>query len=212
MALDITDDDVYAGLVGFFRLIVPTAPWTYDGKTYPAVPILRGQQNRVPMPDIPFVLMTTVGTPRRIGTNKDSTEAVIVDGALVGFTAAVGADFEYAVQADFYSPQAEAWAMAAELLWRDAIGFAAMPPGMKPLYSEDRRQVPLVGAENQWVQRWTMTLYLDYQPTWTQPCEAATAITVIPWPTDVFIPSSGIMAAGVASPPAGSDAPLVGNA
>ena len=188
MPLDLTDDDVYAGLVGFIELIVPQAPWAYDGNEYPAVPILRGQLNRVPMPAVPCVIVTSLGAPRRIGTNTDSTEAVIVDGELVGFTAAVEADFEYAIQADFYSPQAESWAMAAELLWRDAIGFAVMPAGMKPLYSEDRRQLPLIGAENQWVQRWTMTLYLDYAPTWTQPTEAATAITVIPIPTDVLFP------------------------
>jgi len=188
MPLDITDDDVYAGLTGFLQLVVPQAPWTYAGTTYPAVPILRGQQNRVPMPSIPFVLMTTLGAPRRVGTNADSTEAVIVDSVLIGFTAAARADFEYAVQADFYSPLAEAWSMAVELLWRDTIGIAAMPPGMKPLYSEDRRQLPLIGGEDQWVQRWTMTLYLDYQPTWTQPTEAATAITVIPEPIDVFYP------------------------
>ena len=92
MALDITDADVYAGVYGFLRLIVPNAPWTCGAKTYPAAPILRGQQNRVPMPDVPCVLMTTVGTPHRIGTNTDSVEAVIVDGELVGFTAAVEAE------------------------------------------------------------------------------------------------------------------------
>jgi hypothetical protein len=164
------------------------------------------------MPPHPFVLMTTVGTPRRIGTNADSTEAVIVDGELAGFTAAVEADFEYAVQADFYSPVAESWAMAAELLWRDNIGFAAMPPGMKPLYSEDRRQLPLIGAEHQWVERWTMTLYLDYQPTWTQPTQAARAIKVIPWPVDVLGIPPGLQVAGDPSPPAGSDAPPAGSA
>ena len=188
MSLDLTDADVYAGLAGFIQLIVPQAPWTYGGVTYPAVPILRGQQNRVPMPAVPFVLMTTLGTPRRIGTNADSTEAVVVDDVLTGFTAAVEADFEYAVQVDFYSPTAESWATAAELLWRDNIGYAAMPAGMKPLYSEGRQQLPLIGGEDQWVQRWTMTLYLDYRPMWTQTTQAATAIAVVPIPTDVLFP------------------------
>lgn len=100
--------------------------------------------------------------------------------------------------------------MATELLWRDAIGFAAMPEGMKPLYSEGRQQLPLVGAEHQWIQRWTMTLYLDYQPTWTQPTEAATAITVIPWPIGVEIISPAYFTAGAVSPPAGADGPSAG--
>jgi hypothetical protein len=63
----------------------------------------------------------------------------------------------------------------------------AMPAGAKPLYTEDGpRQAPLVGGENQWIARWTMTLVLDYQPTWTQPTEAATTVTVTPEPIDVF--------------------------
>jgi hypothetical protein len=176
--LDLTDSDVYNALVAFVTTLVP-------GGT----PIVRGQQNRVPMPAVPCVVLTTIGVPNRIGTNADNTEAVIVDSELVGFTAAVEADFEYAVQADFYSPDAESWAMAAELLWRDKIAWYGMPDGIKPLYSEGRQQLPLVGAENQWIQRWTMTLVLDYQPTWTQPTQAATAATVVPEPIDVFFPA-----------------------
>lgn len=179
MPLDITDSDVYDGLIGFFQLIVPSG-----------TPIQIGQQNRVPEPNVNCVIMTTLGTPKRIGTNTDSTEAVFdAEGALTGFVAAVTTDYEYRVQADFYSPFAQSWATAAEQLWRDAIGFEVMPDGMKPLYSEDMRQLPIVGAENQWIQRWTMTLVLDYQPTWQQPTQAATGVTVVPEPIDVFFPA-----------------------
>lgn len=178
MPLSLTDNDIYDALIGFFELIVPSG-----------TPILRGQQNRVPQPNVDYVLMTTLGAPRRIGTNADSTEAVFdADGNITGFVAAVTTDYEYRVQADFYSSLAESWAIAAEQLWRDTIGWTAMPAGMKPLYTEDARQLPLIGAENQWIQRWTMTLVLDYQPTWMQPTEAATAVTVIPEPIDVFLP------------------------
>jgi hypothetical protein len=181
MALNLTDSDVYNALVAFVGTIVPSG-----------TPVIRGQQNRVPLPNVDCVVLTTLGAPRRIGTNADSTEAVLVDDEITGFTAEVEADFEYSVQADFYSTaNAESWAMAAELLWRDKIAWYAMPDGVKPLYSDGRQQVPLVpGAENQWEQRWTMTLVLDYQPTWTQPTQAATSATVIPEPIDVFYPPS----------------------
>lgn len=177
MALNITDNDVYTALCGFVSLVIPAG-----------TPIQRGQINRVPMPSVPCVILTTIGAPRRIGTNADSTEAVIVSDEITGFTAVVEADFEYSVQADFYSPEAESWAMSAELLWRDKIAWSSMPAGIKPLYSEGRQQLPIVGAENQWIQRWSMTLVLDYQPTWTQPTQAATTATVIPEPIDVFYP------------------------
>jgi hypothetical protein len=177
MALDITDNDIYNALCAFIILCVPEG-----------TPIQRGQLNQVPEPNVDCVILTTIGAPRRIGTNLDTTEAVIVDGVLQGFTAAVEADFEYEVQADFYSENAESWSMAAELLWRDKIGYNQMPDGMKPLYSEGRRQLPFVSAEKQWVQRWMLSLFLDYQPIWTQPTQAATAITVIPEPIDVFYP------------------------
>jgi hypothetical protein len=177
--LDITDSDVYDALCSFVSMIVPEG-----------TPIQRGQINGVPMPSVDCVILTTIGAPDRIGTNLDTTEAVIVDGVIVGFTAAVEADFKYSVQADFYSQYAESWAMSAELLWRDKIGYAAMPAGIKPLYSEGRQQLPIIGAENQWIQRWTMNLFLDYQPTWTQPTQAALTANVIPEPIDVFFPST----------------------
>lgn len=179
MALDINDTAIYTAVKAFAALVVPAN-----------TPIQRGQQNRVPMPSVPCVVLTTLGTPKRIGTNLEATEAVLVNGVITGFTAAVTADYEYRVQADFYSPDAESWAMAAEMLWRGTIGFNAMPAGMKPLYSEDRRQAPIIAAENQWIQRWTMTLVLDYQPTWTQPTEAATSLTITPEPIEVFYPPS----------------------
>lgn len=178
MPLDITDSDVYAALKSFLALAVPAG-----------TQILQGQQNEIPMPSTDFVLMTTIGAPKRIGTNVDSTEAVIdTQGNYLGFTAAVTADYEYRVQADFYGASAESWAMAAELLWRDGIAFDSMPANIKPLYTEDMRQAPIVAAENQWIQRWTMTLVLDYRPTWTQPTQAATSIVVVPEPIDVYLP------------------------
>lgn len=185
MALDINDTAVYTAVKAFAGLIVPAN-----------TPVLRGQQNRIPMPSVPCVILTTLGAPNRIGTNTENTEAVLSNGVITGFTAAVTADFEYRVQADFYSPDAETWAMSAEMLWRGTIGFTAMPAGMKPLYSEDRRQAPIIAAENQWIQRWVLTLVLDYQPTWTQPTEAATSLTVVPEPIEVFFTPSWSAASG----------------
>jgi hypothetical protein len=191
MGLDITDNDVYNALVAFIKLVVPAG-----------TPIARGQQNRVPMPTVPFVLLTTMGAPQRLSTNvnettygpwtADSTD-VTADASITTdsyvMTASVAADYVYRVQADFYSPIAESWAVAAELLWRDNIGISAMPPGAKPLYTEDGpRQAPIITAENQWGARWTMTLVLDYRPTWTQQTEAATTVTVTPEPVGVFFP------------------------
>jgi hypothetical protein len=189
--LDITDDDVYNALAAFVGMIIP-------GGT----DIERGQLNQVSMPSGPCVILTTVGVPDRIGTNEELTESIdwsADDNAPVdsgnlpaggsGFAVYVTSDFKYSVQADFYSPDAESWAMSAELLWRSKIAWNAMPPGIKPLYSEGRMQIPLVGGEQQWIQRWTMTLVLDYQPTWSQATQAATTATVVPEPIDVFFPA-----------------------
>ncbi len=174
--LNVDDDDIYAGVAGFVRVCVPQG-----------VTIQRGQQNRVPMPSGPCVILTTLGAPERFGTNEDEILVVAEDfDNATGFVATETADFAYQVQADFYGPSAESWAMAAEILWRGKLAWYNMPAHMKPLYSEGRMQLPLVGAENQWIQRWTMTLTLDYQPTWAQATQAATTATVIPVPTDVF--------------------------
>ena len=169
MPLDITDSDVYAALTGFFGLIVPAG-----------TPILRGQQNRVPMPSGDFVLMTALGA-ERIGTNADGT--AFSGGA---YTASVSSDYRYRVQADFYgSANAEAWGTAAELLWRDGIAWDSMPSNIKPLYSDGLQQMPIIGAEDQWIRRWTLTLVLDYRPTWTQPTQTAGSLTVDLVPIEV---------------------------
>jgi hypothetical protein len=166
--INISDNDVYNALCAFVNLIVP-----------PGTPILRGQTNRVPMPSVDCVILTTIGAPDRIGTNFDQvfpTETLIT------------ADFTYSVQVDFYSLYAASWAMSGELLWRDKAAWYVMPAGIKPLYSEGRMQLPLVGAENQWIQRWTLTLVLDYQPTLTLETDSCNTATVIPEPIDVFYP------------------------
>lgn len=167
--LNIADSDVYKGLCAFINLIVPVG-----------TPIDQGQQNRVPMPSVDCVILTTIGAPTRIGTNYDQVEPA---------ETLITADFEYVVQADFYSQYAESWAMSAELLWRDKNAWYGVPAGMKPLYSEGRMQLPLLGGENQWINRWTLTLVLDYKPTLTLATESADTATVIPEPIDVFFPA-----------------------
>lgn len=169
MALDITDTDAYTAVKAFCALVVPAGTL-----------ILQGQQNGIAMPSTNFVLLTTIDS-ERIGTNTDGL--VFVNG---GFTASVSADYRYSIQADFYSPDAESWATSAELLWRDGIAWDSMPSNIKPLYSDKPRQLPIIGGEDQWIQRWTMTLVLDYRPTWTQPTDAATSLTVTPEPIEVY--------------------------
>ena len=179
MALDITDTDVYTAVAAFLQLVVGAG-----------VEILQGQQNRIAPPLAPFVLMTALGA-ERIGTNTDGTAPVLTGGVVTGFTASVAADYRYRVQVDFYgAADAEAWATAAELLWRDGIGFDSMPSNIKPIYSERLDQNPLLDAERQWRRRWCLMLVLDYRPTWTQPTEAATGVTVGVEPIEVFYPDT----------------------
>ncbi len=95
------------------------------------------------------------------------------------------------MQADFYgSAEAESWAAAAELLWRDGIAFDSMPSNIKPLYSERLDQAPIIGGEDQWIRRWCLMLVLDYRPTWTQPTETAVGVTVGVEPIEVFYPDT----------------------
>jgi hypothetical protein len=202
MALDISDNDVYAAVADILKMVLPTG-----------TPIIRGQQNRVAMPNVSCAVMTTVGAPRRVGTNVDALIETnqgwtvdsnvlansndTVDSGEVTFEALVTADFEYSLQVDFYSaetnpptnPLSESWAMATELLWRDKIAWYAMPKGIKPLYSEDRRQLPIIGGENQWVSRWAITLVLDYQPTLILSTDAALNVDVVGVPVRVYFSS-----------------------
>lgn len=132
--------------------------------------IVRGQQNRVPMPPDPCVVLTELidsdlETPT--GTNNGATQQL----SLV-------TPSRKDIQIDFYGPSAGDQCKAVKTIYRSPYASSQFPAGIQPLYCSDGIQSPLQTAEKQWEQRWTLTASLQYNPSVIVPQQSATSLAM----------------------------------
>lgn len=138
--------------MAFLTSIVPTN-----------TPILRGPVNRVSLPKVPAVIFTYL-FQFRLRTNLH-TDVDPFPSPGDGVITEQGTQVQ--VQMDFYGPQSNEWALAAEMLWRDEYGCNMLSPEAVPLYTDDARMVPLVTGEEQYLERYTVTAMLQWNPVTT---------------------------------------------
>ena len=140
-------------------------PFLPDG-----TPITRAQVNRVAPPNSPFVelreiLQVDLETPTSIN-NTDNQQAQILTPTRID------------IQVDFYGPSAGDWCKAIKAVMRSQYAPAQFPDGIKPLYSSDGQQAPLITGEQQYENRWILTCSLQYNPDVFVPQQSATALAV----------------------------------
>lgn len=63
---------------------------------------------------------------------------------------------EVRVQIDCYGPSACDWANILSATLRDPYGCTALAPTLTPLYADDARMMPLIDAEQQYEERWSL--------------------------------------------------------
>lgn len=152
----ITIDDVIDALADLLEPFCPDAE------------IVRGQVNRVAQPRNPCVILTEMGlTDLQVpsSTTAPGDEESTLSGPQ-----------RIMVQVDFYGPLAGEWCSAAKQALRSSYGFDAMPTDIKPLYTDDGRQAPLISGEQQYETRWILSALLQYNPVVTVPQQTATAL------------------------------------
>jgi hypothetical protein len=136
----------------------------------PDAQIVRGQTNRAPQPRNPCVILTEIGlTDLQVPsafTDPSDQETVLAGPQRI------------TVQIDFYGALAGEWCSTAKQVLRSAYGFENMPIDIKPLYTDDGRQAPLVSGEQQYETRWILTAALQYNPVATVPQPTATALQI----------------------------------
>lgn len=158
-----TLDQVAVKLVSFLASIVPTG-----------TPVIRGPVNRVTLPKDPCVVFTYL-FQTRLRTNLHTDDDPF---PTPGGTTTTEQGTKVHVQMDFYGPQSNEWAVAAEMLWRDEYGCNMLSPDAVPLYSDDARMVPLVTGEEQYLERYTLTVMLQWNPVTVTPQQFADALDV----------------------------------
>jgi len=165
----ITVDQVIDALADFLAPFVPAAQ------------IVRAQVNRVPMPSNPGIVLTELN---QVDLSVPDTEYQPDDS-----TATIKGPTRIDVQIDFYGKQASEFCKTVKTAFRSHWGFSHFPANIKPLYTSDGIQAPLVTGEQQYERRWTLTVSLQYNPIVTVPQDFA----------DVLVPNK-ILPADVVAP------------
>ncbi len=171
----ITVDQVIDALADFLAPFVPAAQ------------IVRAQVNRVPMPSNPGIVLTEL---LQVDLSVPATEyQPPVDPIPAIGTATIYGPSRIDVQIDFYGAQAGEFCKTVKTAFRSHWGFEHFPANIKPLYTSDGIQAPLVTGEQQYESRWTLTASMQYNPIVTVPQDFA----------DVLVPSK-ILPADVVAP------------
>jgi hypothetical protein len=156
-------DDVYAALVAFILGIIPLD----------AAHVVKGNQNRVATPTGPFAILNII-SQKRLRTNVDTWDASIPDPA--GMVREQGVKLE--MQVDLYGPDSGDWAAIFSTMFRDDYACIALEPNCQPLHADDPVRAPLVTGEQQYLDRWIVRAYIQYNPTVSTIDQFADTVTI----------------------------------
>lgn len=134
----------------------------------PGGEIIRAQVNRTPMPSNPCVVLTEL-----LGVDLS---VPYVDPTITNETATIKGPGRIDVQIDFYGALAGSYCKAVQAAFRTQWGFEQFPANIRPLYTSDGVQSPLLTGEQQYESRWTLTASMQYNPTVTVPQQSANAL------------------------------------
>jgi len=162
----ITVDNVIDALADFLQPFV-------DGAD-----IIRAQVNRVSMPSLPCVVLTELF---HVDLSIPSQNYDVLNDE-VDLSASNRID----IQVDFYGESAGDYCRSVETAFRTMWGFDAFPAGIKPLYTSDGIQSPLISGEQQYVSRWTLTVSMQYNPIVSAPQQFADELAATTIAADVL--------------------------
>lgn len=143
---DFTVDDVIDALIGYIEPIAGTCE--------------QAQANRVPMSKGQFCILTPLRFTRLSTTRDVSQDTGDPSTSEMGYTEVRQAD----IQVDIYGQGAGDRAIALETTFASSYGYdriKSIEPRLAPLYSSPAIQAPMIDAESQWQERYTLTLSLQ---------------------------------------------------
>lgn len=148
--ISITDADIFTALRSFILACIPAG-----------LEVVRGQDNGVPMPIGNFCAMTPKSNSRLEWNVATYTDPVTT----IGTTNSMSPS-EMAIQLDFYGPSSAQNCKIVESLTRSDFALSQFTnANIKPLFTSEPMQIPLITGEQQYEQRWKMDFHLQYNPT-----------------------------------------------
>lgn len=148
----VTVDQVIDALAAFLTPIVPGD-------------IVRAQVNRVALPAAPCAVLTEI--------MQVDLSIPVSDYQPLADTATISGPTRIDIQIDFYGSQAGEFCKITKSAFMTQWGYSQFPDNIKPLYTSDGIQAPLITGEKQYESRWTLTASLQYNPTVTVPQQFA---------------------------------------
>lgn len=165
--ISITEEQLFTALRDFIVSLVD-----------PNLPVIRGQQNRVPTPEGDFVAMSPLFS-QGLATTVQTYQQPVAP-ATVG-TQTNQQSKQWTAQIDCYGESANDTAALLSAMARTpyaADRFAAGGLGIQPLYASEPRQLAFVTGESEYQERWTFELSLQYNPQVIVTQEFADTVTV----------------------------------
>lgn len=175
--------DVMASIRTFISAVLPVPEGTQ------LIEVIQGLDNRVPMPQNPFVAMTYLNQRRLSWNRKRYTDTVDTQAVRIVMHTSVN------IQLDCYGVLAGEWAAMLATLFFDETAFDALKTLGKfcePLYISDPVLMPFVNAEAQWQPRWRLDLTVQVNFVTTQLQQFADKADVGLVDVDVVFPVSDI--------------------
>lgn len=166
----ITEDDVFLAVRAFLLAIVPTG-----------VEVIQGQENRVAEPGdagaaYTFVVMTPTGRAK-LATNVD-TWSYDAPPLPAPTTKQIAHNAQFDMQLDLHGPGGSDIASAIAAAFVDDWGRDILAvDGIAPLFATDGNQIPFVNRQNQYENRWVMTLTMQINPSVSTPQDFAATLT-----------------------------------
>jgi hypothetical protein len=129
--------------------------WLMDALALPNTQVIHEMYNEVPMPQGGFVLMNHV-SKKELNTTVQTYNTT---SQITSFEKST----DYTLQVDCYGPSAADWITIIQTFWKcdEACEFLE-PYGFDPLYAEDAQHIQFSNAEEQYEERWTCRLHLQY--------------------------------------------------
>lgn len=165
MALNvtITEDDFLTALRLFLLRIVPAD-----------VEVVQTQNNRVPAPKGEDYIVMTPTSRVRLASNVNTWDMDDPEADTMHVQHAT----QLTVQLDIHGPRGSDFAQIISTLTRDYYGCANMDDGIiQPLYATDGTQSPFINGENQYENRWVMSLVMQASPSVSTPQDFAVIVT-----------------------------------
>jgi hypothetical protein len=176
VTLSLTEADVFRVLGDYLTSVLPNT-----------VEIIRGQVNRTASPLVSDYVVMTSNFRSRLETNISSWDEVGPNPVVISYLEPT----QFVAQVDVIGPGSADNSQVISALFRSENAtnfFATSGVDMQPLFVEDPKQIPFIGGEQQFQERWTIDAVMQINPVVTVTQDFMNQAVVVLKEVDAYYP------------------------